>query len=560
MFRSARFILLAALVPACSLMPPQSEHIRARQMEDAVVPMAATALEAGQLETARRLYRRLLVVDADSVQARMGLGDVAMREQETEAAARWYSSALVRAEEPAERHAALLAHGRAALAAGQLEAARTSFTRLADPAENASRSGAAWGHNGVGLTLLLEGDLRGGVAAMERAVLHAPEEERFRGNLDRALAILRDLPASRAPGEDSTASLGRPGTDRIEPDPPPAAPVSDTPPATETTTDVVVEGIVENTGEGASRDVVDHPPDKTTLPDETEPLPNGIENAPVEIAEIENAQKENAQIENIEIENAEIENFEIENAEIAIEIEEVVDTALPMDSAEGSTTRAAESTPTREDAPAIAETEAPPAISPPPPVQPHLPEPPVAGNLNSRTRAYVVTEDGTHFLQFGAFSERANAETLVAHITGLTEQRVRITDTETGAGARLHRVRVGPIASEQVLLETMATFEAGGYSMANPLQSSAPSAPEAGLEDGSTMAILVRAEGEQFLQAGAFAERSTAETVAGELRELTELPVRISVVDRADDPPLHRVRVGPIGSDDPLLARLKPED
>ena len=509
-------------------------------MEDAVVPMAATALEAGQLETARRLYRRLLVVDADSVQARMGLGDVAMREQETEAAARWYSSALVRADEPAERHAALLAHGRAALSAGQLEAARTSFTRLADPAENASRSSAAWGHNGVGLTLLLEGDLRGGVAAMERAVLHAPEEERFRGNLDRALAILRDLPAS----------------------------------ATETTTDAVVEGIaegiVEDTGEGASRDVVDHPPDKTTFPDETEPLPNGIENAPVEIAEIENAQIENAQIENIEIENAEIENaeienaeienFEIENAEIAIEIEEVVDTALPMDSAEGSTTRATESTPTREDAPAIAEMEAPRAVSPPPPVQPLLPEPPVGGNLNSRTRAYVVTEDGMHFLQFGAFSERANAETLVALITGLTEQRVRITDTETGAGARLHRVRVGPIASEQVLLETMATFEAGGYSMANPLQSSAPRAPEAGLEDGSTMAILVRAEGEQFLQAGAFAERSTAEAVAGELRELTELPVRISVVDRADDPPLHRVRVGPIGSDDPLLARLKPED
>ena len=334
MFRPARFILLAALLPACSLMPPQSEHIRARQMEDAVVPMAATALEAGQLETARRLYRRLLVVDADSVQARMGLGDVAMREQETEAAARWYSSALVRAEEPAERHAALLAHGRAALAAGQLEAARSSFARLADPDENASRSSAAWGHNGVGLTLLLEGDLRGGVAAMERAVLQAPEEERFRGNLDRALAILRDLPASGAPGEDSFASLGRPGTDWIEPDPPAAAPVSDTPPAT---------------------------------PDETGPLPNGIENAPVEIAEIENieientgignveienfeienaeienAEIENAEIENAEIENAEIENFEIKNfeiedAEIAIEIEEVVDTALPMDSAEGPT-------------------------------------------------------------------------------------------------------------------------------------------------------------------------------------------------------------------------------
>ncbi len=545
MFRSARFILLAALVPACSLMPPQSEHIRARQMEDAVVPMAATALEAGQLETARRLYRRLLVVDADSVQARMGLGDVAMREQETEAAARWYSSALVRADEPVARHAALLAHGRAALAAGQLEAARTSFTRLADPAENASRSSAAWGHNGVGLTLLLEGDLRGGVAAMERAVLQAPEEERFRGNLDRALAILRDLPASGASGADSVGAPGTPGTGRAEPYPPPVPSVSDTPPSTDSTTDIIledtvledtvledtvledtVEDIVEYIIEDTDRDDGDRPLDEKALPDEPAPLPNGGEYAPVEYAQVE----------------------------------EAVDTALPMDSAEEPTAQAAAPTTSAEDAPAIAEAETPHEFGPPPPAQSDLPEPPVAANVISPTRVHVVTEDDAHFLQFGAFSKRANAETLVSHITGLTEQRVQITGTETGAGVRLHRVRVGPISSELVLLETMATFESAGYAMANPLQSSAPSAPEAGLEDGSMRTILVRTDGEQFLQAGAFAERSTAETVAGELRELTELPVRISVVDRADDPPLHRVRVGPIGSDDPLLARLKPED
>ena len=241
MIRPAAVFVLATLVPACSMMPPKSEHIRARQMEEAVVPMAATALEAGQLETARRLYRRLLGIDEDSVEARMGLGDVAMREQEVEAAARWYLLALAQAEQPEDRHAALLAHGRAALAAGQVEAARKSFTDLADPKENASRLHVAWGHNGVGLALLLDGDLRGAVAAMEQAVLRAPEEERFRGNLDRALAMLRESGEAGASGDESTAMLDAPAAEPEEPKPPPPAPAAD-PPSRAGAVPEVVEG------------------------------------------------------------------------------------------------------------------------------------------------------------------------------------------------------------------------------------------------------------------------------------------------------------------------------
>ena len=202
MHRPTVIVLLAILVPACSLMPAKSEHVRARQMEDAVLPMAATALETGQVETARRLYRRLLDIDPESMPARMGLGDVALQERDTAAAARWYLSALTRAGEPEDRRAALLAHGRAALAAGQLEAARESFTRLTEPGENAPRASVAWGHNGIGLTLLLEGDLHGAVAALERAVLRAPEEERFRANLDRALAMLSEFPAPEVSSSD----------------------------------------------------------------------------------------------------------------------------------------------------------------------------------------------------------------------------------------------------------------------------------------------------------------------------------------------------------------------
>ena len=172
----------------------------------------------------------------------------------------------------------------------------------------------------------------------------------------------------------------------------------------------------------------------------------------------------------------------------------------------------------------------------------------------------MLTEDGLHYLQFGAFSKRANAEMVVAELRWLTDQSVEITDMESDAGVRLHRVRVGPISSEQALLETMAMFEASGYSMASPWQAPAPSGPELAAQDGSMKTMLVHEDGEQFLQAGAFSERGTAETLAHELRELTELPVRISVVVQADGPPLHRVRVGPIASDDPLLERFKPEN
>ena len=194
MHRPAILVLLAVVLAACTLMPPRSEHGRARQFEDSVQTMAATAVESGQLETAHRLYKRLLEIDPESVGARMGLGDVALRQQDTVTAARWYLAALMRAQVPEQRHTALLAHGRAALAAGQLKAARESFTRLTDPDENAPRASVAWGHNGIGLTLMLDGDPIGAVTAMERAMLLAPEETRFRRNLDRALGMSESVP------------------------------------------------------------------------------------------------------------------------------------------------------------------------------------------------------------------------------------------------------------------------------------------------------------------------------------------------------------------------------
>ena len=74
--------MLATLGAACSLLPEQRDQPRAEQLERAVLPMARAALNAGQTETARRLYRRLLQIDPGSVDARMGLGDAAVESRE----------------------------------------------------------------------------------------------------------------------------------------------------------------------------------------------------------------------------------------------------------------------------------------------------------------------------------------------------------------------------------------------------------------------------------------------------------------------------------------------
>ena len=187
--RRATVLLVTVLAAACTSTPPEHERLRVERMEDAVTPLAATALEAGQLETARRLYRRLMEVDSKSVEARMGLGHVAMHQGDPSTAVQWYATAFAVARVPRERHAARLAQARAALADGQFEKAKESFESLLDSKSNITRKTAAWAYNGIGLTLLLEGDVHGAVEAMEQAVLRAPNETKIQKNHLRALAM-----------------------------------------------------------------------------------------------------------------------------------------------------------------------------------------------------------------------------------------------------------------------------------------------------------------------------------------------------------------------------------
>ena len=183
----------ALCTAACSLLPDQAS-LRVDEVEQALLPVANIALETGQLETAKRLYQRLLDVDPASQAAHMGLGDVAFKDRRPHDAVRWYLAAQANAQTPEQRNDALLWHGRAALDAGELSAARRSFEHLA-AAPEASTISVAWALNGIGLTLLLQGDLRGAVAAMQGAVRRAPGEQMFADNLRRALAMLAELVA-----------------------------------------------------------------------------------------------------------------------------------------------------------------------------------------------------------------------------------------------------------------------------------------------------------------------------------------------------------------------------
>ena len=626
MHRPTVIVLLAILVPACSLMPAKSEHVRARQMEDAVLPMAATALETGQVETARRLYRRLLDIDPESMPARMGLGDVALQERDTAAAARWYLSALTRAGEPEDRRRALLAHGRAALAAGQLEAARESFTRLTEPGENAPRASVAWGHNGTGLTLLLEGDLHGAVAAMERAVLRAPEEQRFRANLDRALAMLSEFPAPEVSSNDrqdvDVPPVGqrddnRPGRSLTKPPEPavaeakmPGMSVSEDPPLADSTPDSQGEG-------GTSRlERLDEPPrseieepEKSGRPAAdpiTVELPLSDEPA-VAMADAISGTDASIQLEPERSDHLTVDKDrpldrddepQVEDAPLKPVVSEQVPEAVsPLVTAVETQDREQRASPKPHRSPvtslddtkapsteSVAEVgrvegvgagtnEHPPAEEAGPSTQPAMgkiedggpsvravDESPATGPPSPSPRVLVVTENNLPFLQFGAYAEPANAKSVAARLRDLTGQTVTISENGDRADVPLHRVRIGPIPAPDTLLELIAALEAAGYRIANAPRSSADDGIRNGQAHRPIKTVLVHEAGEQFLQAGAYSERSTAETLARELQGLTDRPVRVSEVARPDGPPLHRVRIGPIEPDDPLIELIGPAD
>ena len=595
-------------------MPPTSEHLRAQQMENAVQPMAATALEAGQLETARRLYRRLLDVDPESVPARMGLGDVALKDRDPAAAARWYLSALTRSEQADDRHAALLAHGRAALAAGRLEAAKESFVRLTDPGENAARATVAWAHNGVGLALLLEGDLRGAAAAMEQAVLHAPEEQRFEANLDRALAMLGEFSPPEEPSPESV-NTGAPATKRDDAVPYPhrsaTSPglsaaesrrsrfANSRPDLSATSPGLSAAESTEPgppRSNGAALAISASRPDEETrihpsgsLGNPTDPAgdkphesgrpPEG--STPAALEELSDRPSSSSvdptagagpstgrqsEALRVPVHEGRASPGQREKPPRAVEDSAAVnqepagEPAASLGASAETAHRAPHSVAPAPDDPGVAAPNETAALSSNS-ARPHDSGPPAshanasaaASPPSSQTGVVVVTENGLPLLQFGAYAEASNAETMAALIAGLTGRSVNISDTEDLGGVPLHRVRIGPVPSEDALLELIDVLRTHGFRVENPSWPPALEGLPPALAHLPLETLPIEDNGNRFLQVGAYSERSRAETLAAELRRLTDRPVRVSEVAQAHGPPLHRVRIGPLNPDDSLI-------
>jgi len=427
MLRPAFILVLILLVPACSMLTPADQRVRAEQMENAVLPMAETAVAAGQLETAQRLYGRLLEVNPDSAPARMGLGDIALERQQSSAAANWYLAALEHAEDPQQRHAALLAHGRAALSAGQLEAASESFTRLTDPEESAPPASVAWGHNGIGLTRLLEGDLRGAIAAMERAALLDPEEARFQANLNRALTMLdRAPPPAEDPVED-------------QPDDPQPEPEESL---------ALADEEMETDSELAAPDGDSSDPEPEPEPAHELDEPMGADQAAIADSSNSHFVGARASCPRNEPEIS-IEGGTPSLRGASLDATKGQNESCRADSGNTATPDEDADPPGRwesihdllvdlvqngyefEDGSMLAE---------------------LANGSGSLPTALILEDRGS-FLQAGAYTERYVAETLAEELHDLTQRPVRVVETAGEDGMALHRVRIGPLDSGDPLVE-----------------------------------------------------------------------------------------------------------
>ena len=584
--------MLATLGAACSLLPEQHDQPRSEQMERAVLPMARAALNAGQIETARRLYRRLLQIDPSSVDARMGLGDAAVESREPAAAAQWYLAALANARSPEARYAALLAHGRAALSAGQLEPARKSFARLTDPLAEASQSNVAWGYNGLGLTLLLAGDLRGATAAMEQAVLRAPDEPRFRGNLARALAMLTEL-ESGAPGatrDDALASLEaellpapKPSVRAAASPPVPGEPSSAALPDTGREEQASGPDAVSTTAAPVPRaaerppapspDVPDDAHDGAEEPDAAlrtaleeleevaEPPEPGHEDAPPPAEPSTppaTAARQSAAPANSSEASAEPRQEDPPAATPQIDVAGAPAPEAPAASTDGTAEQTSEETASRS-----ASAAASPAASRPPSRAASRaasrspspsPDEPGADDTPAAMRPRVLREDGWTFVEAASYASRGPAEALAVRLREVSEHPIWVSEAEGEDGRTRSRVRIGPVPSEVALAELAAALEGRGFGPLAFPGDDFPADDKAAQVAAATPPMVLEEDGARFVQAGAYAAYAAAEELAARIEALTDHPVRLSETPGPGADTLYRVRIGPVATYEALVA------
>ena len=544
-------------------MPERSEQLRIEEVERALLPMASVAVDTGQLETAQRLYRRLLDVSPESFEAHMGLGDVAFKNRRSEDAAQWYLGALALAERPEDRHQALLWHGRATLEGGQLESARRSFMQLTETREQASLRDLAWAFNGIGLTKLLDGDLDGAVAAMQRAVRQAPSEPMFAENLNRALGMLAEQqraigPQRRARSvaqsapvaladlpvtEPTVRSPAAPSAAAATPVPRATVPASEQPRRTVAAVpappreqparrraepEATVQWLNEPSMPAAVTVPPVVPPPAPEMP--PAPLPRPAAPAPA------------------------VAQPDVAESVVAPQPDSPRRVDWLDDSTKGDSTNprtetidvAPDAVPPQADVANVA-----PVATQTPPVRQVL-------------GAGVVRREGRQaFVEIGAFETFGAADAAAQRLAAVAGNAAHVVLVRS-----LYRVRIGPLASEARLGTVVRAMANQGYvvrempdaqgsaerTAAAPGGAGLPASPPPRAQPGG---FIVEEGGRRFLQLGAFGTQEAARELASDLRGRTRQPVLVEQVQRGAGT-LHRVRIGPLANEQ-TVADLRAE-
>ncbi len=108
-------------------------------------------------------------------------------------------------------------------------------------------------------------------------------------------------------------------------------------------------------------------------------------------------------------------------------------------------------------APPAPSTTANPTAAPPPAAQPRAPAAPPA-----EAAASTPPSGRGYYLQIGAYGERGNAERVRARVASAQPHPVRI-EADSGTGAVLHKVQVGPFATESDALQAMDALRQAGF-------------------------------------------------------------------------------------------------
>ena len=492
--RSLAGIASALLAASCANFTGEAEHTRLERAARAVLPMARVSAAAGQTETAERLYRRLLDLDPESVSARTGLGDLAIDRKKPAEAMRWYEEALERAEGRA-RSPVLLAHGRAALAAGRIDTARESLTRFVTAEPPPPDAQLAWGYNGLALVAMFEDDLDEAISLFENAAVRAPDQTRIIDNLARARAVLASRPPSPEPPSPPTPA-------GAEPDAAPRDAGGEDPGATAALPAAPQESALETSEPEASA-----PPAEPEAPP---PAADAIATA------------------------------EAESTSLAIGAPEAADAA---GAAEPGTT------PSRTDT----------AASPPPSPEPPAATAATAGAEPGTTPRDASGEDpGATVAALPAAPQESALQESALEASEPEASAPPEAAAARAAEPEAHPPAAGAVATaEPGTTPSAAEAETPSPQPVTPEKKVPETASDreiaALMRDAG--AFLVREGEEWFLQVAAFVKPERAESMAGKIHRRSGVPVKIVRVERNAEP-LHLVRVGPVRSRRALRAVL----